>query len=475
MSYKTIIGLEIHSELMTESKMFCDCTTEFGGDVNTHCCPICLGMPGTLPVINKRALEFGMKAGLSFNCDIAEKTKMDRKNYFYPDLVKGYQISQYDMPLCENGYIEIEKEDGNKKKIRLIRIHVEEDTGKSIHSNDGGSLVDYNRSGVPLIEIVSQPDMNSSEEAKLFLEKLKSVLEYIEVSDCKMEEGSLRCDVNINIVNEETGEKSTITELKNLNSFKAAVKAIEYEEKRHKELLERGKDTERETRRWDEGKGETILMRVKEDASDYRYFPEPDIVEMEIEREWVEGIRKNLPELPHEKIERFIKEYEIPKYDAEVLTATKALADFYEETVEHCNDPKQVSNWIMGDILRRIKDEDIKIEELRFTAEDLANLIKMISDGKISNNVGKKVLRTMFEEGKKPQKVVEEKGLVQINDDDKLQEIIDEIIANNQQSIEDYKNGKDRALGYLVGQVMKATRGKANPQKANQMIRDSIK
>ncbi|MTI70137.1 MAG: Asp-tRNA(Asn)/Glu-tRNA(Gln) amidotransferase subunit GatB [Firmicutes bacterium] len=473
MSYKTLIGLEIHAELMTESKIFCKCSTEFGGDVNTHTCPICLGMPGTLPVLNKRVVEYGIRAGIAFNCDIAKRTKMDRKNYFYPDLVKGYQISQYDLPLCKDGAIKIETDQG-EKEIGLIRIHIEEDTGKSIHSNDGGSLLDYNRSGVPLIEIVSQPDMNSPEEAKLFLEKLKATLQYIEVSDCKMEQGSLRCDVNINIIDEDTGNKTTVTELKNLNSFKSAIKAMEFEQKRHINLLEQGKDTKRETRRWDESKSETILMRVKEDAADYRYFPEPDVVELDIEKDWVKKIKEDIPELPHVKRERFVKEYDIPSYDAEVLTSTKALADFYEETVKHTKDPKQVSNWIMTDILRRLKDEELEIDDIKFTAENLADLIKLVNGGKISNNIGKKVLRTMFEEGKDPNTIVKEKGLIQINDEDKLNEIIDGILAENEQSIIDYKNGKDRALGFLVGQVMKATKGKANPQKANQIIREKI-
>ncbi|WP_425446370.1 Asp-tRNA(Asn)/Glu-tRNA(Gln) amidotransferase subunit GatB [Dethiothermospora halolimnae] len=474
MGYKTIVGLEIHSELMTKSKIFCGCSTEFGSDVNTNCCPICLGMPGALPVLNKRVVEFGIKAGLAFNCEISERTKMDRKNYFYPDLVKGYQISQYDMPLCKEGYIEIETDKG-PKKIEIERIHIEEDTGKSIHSGIGDSLLDYNRAGVPLIEIVSRPDMNSAEETKQFLEKLKAVLQYIEVSDCRMEEGSLRCDVNVNVVDEETGNKTTITELKNLNSFSAAVKAIEYEEKRHIALLKEGKDTKRETRRWDEMKNETIVMRLKESVSDYRYFPEPDIVEMNIHRDWVNKIKGDLPELPHARRERFIKEYDLPEYDAGVLTDSKKLADFYEETVKLANDPKSVSNWIMGDMLRRLKDEGLEIHEIRFTSKDLADLIKLIDTGKISNKVGKKVFRTMFEEGKDPNTIVKEKGLTQISDEGEIRKMVQEVIDNNPQSIDDYNNGKDRALGFLVGQVMKASRGKANPQMVNKLLREMIK
>ncbi|MBU5292908.1 Asp-tRNA(Asn)/Glu-tRNA(Gln) amidotransferase subunit GatB [Anaerosalibacter bizertensis] len=473
MAYKTIIGLEIHSELMTNSKIFCNCTTEFGGDVNTHCCPVCLGLPGALPVINKRVVEYGIKAGLAFNSKIARETKMDRKNYFYPDLVKGYQISQDDIPLCSGGFIEIEKKDG-PKKIRLRRIHIEEDTGKSLHSEDGGSLLDYNRSGVPLIEIVTEPDMNSPEEAKEFLEKLKATLEYIEVSDVKMEEGSLRCDVNINVVDEETGKKTSISELKNLNSFKAVVKALEYEEKRHIALLKEGKENLKETRRWDEVNNETIVMRIKEGAADYRYFPEPDLIKLEIEEEWIEDIKNNLPELPHDKKERFMKEYDLPEYDAGVLTQSKALAAFYEETVKYSKDPKQVSNWVMGDVLRRINDEELDIKDLKFTPKDLGDLLELIEEGKISNNIGKKVLRDMFDTGKSPNKIVKEKGLIQISDEGALKEIVEKVIEKNEQSVIDYKDGKDRALGFLVGQVMKETRGKANPQLANKLILEII-
>ncbi|MGO1372258.1 MAG: Asp-tRNA(Asn)/Glu-tRNA(Gln) amidotransferase subunit GatB [Senegalia sp. (in: firmicutes)] len=474
MGYKTIIGLEIHSELSTDSKIFCGCITKYGGDPNTHCCPTCLGLPGSLPVLNKKAVEYGIKAGLSFNSKIAKDTKMDRKNYYYPDLVKGYQISQYDKPLCEGGYIEVDSEN-DKKKINLTRIHIEEDTGKSIHSKDGGTLLDYNRAGVPLIEIVSEPDMNSAEEAKQFLEKLKSVLQYIEVSDCKMEEGSLRCDVNINIVDKDSNTRTNISEIKNLNSFKAAVKAIEFEEKRHIALLKEGKNTIHETRRWDDLKNETISMRSKEDASDYRYFPEPDIVDLEISSEWVEEIKKNLPELPEDKMNRFIKEYDIPLYDAEVLTASKSLAKFYEDTVASFIDPKIASNLIMGDILRRLKDEDMEIENMRFSALELAELIKLIDSGKISNKVGKKVLREMFEEGKNPQEIVKEKGLIQINDESEIEKMVDSVLDDNPESIEDFKNGKDRALGFLVGQVMKKSRGKANPGLVNKLISQKIK
>lgn len=473
MGYKTLIGLEIHVELMTKKKIFCNCKNEFGGEVNTHVCPVCLGLPGALPVMDKEALEFGIRAGIAFNSEIEKEVRTDRKNYFYPDLTKGYQISQADLPLCKGGHLDIEIEDG-VKRINLERIHIEEDTGKQLHTEDGTSLLDFNRCGVPLIEIVTKPDINSAEEARLFLEKLRSTIKYIGISDVRMEEGSLRCDVNINVIHDEKKIKSRITEVKNLNSFRSAVKAIEYEEKRHKELLEKGENTDNETRRWDENLNETVIMRRKFGASDYRFANEGDLPAIKIEDTWLHEIKENLPELPHEKKVRFMVEYSLGHYEADVLTGSRELAAFFEEIYKHVNDSKLLSNWVMGDVLRRLKEEDMEIEALHVSPKDLADLILMVKDGKINNNTGKKVLRDMFETGKSPEIIVKEQGLIQISDEGALEKIVERILDANPQSIEDYKNGKDRAIGFLMGQIMKETKGKANPQMVNKMLLDKI-
>ncbi len=474
MTYKTIIGLEIHAELMTKTKIFCSCVNEFGGDVNSHVCPVCLGLPGAMPLLNKSVVEYGIKAGIAFNSKIASKVKLDKKNYFYSDLTKGYQISQDDVPLCEGGYIEIEGEDG-PKEVHLIRIHIEEDTGKSVHTDGGDTLLDYNRAGVPLIEIVSSPEMNSAEEARLFLDKLRATLKYIEVSDCKMEEGSLRCDVNINVVNKETGEKTNITEVKNINSFRGVVRSIESEEARHIALLESGENTAKETRRWDEVKNEAVLMREKGGAENYRFSLEADVPPTKVSPEWIEEIRQSLPELPGDKKQRFITEFELSEYDADVLTHSRELADFYEETVKHIDDSKLVSNWIMGDVLRRLNDEELEINQLKFSAKSLSELLNLVKDGKINNNTGKKVLREMFDTGKEPGEIVKEQGLIQISDEGELVTLVDKVLDDNPQSIEDFKNGKDRAIGFLVGQIMKASKGKANPQLVNKMLSEKLK
>ena len=471
MAYKTIVGLEIHVELSTETKAFCSCKNEFGGEPNTRVCPVCLALPGGLPVLNENVVNYTIMAGLALNCDIKKRSKFDRKNYFYPDLTKGYQITQDDMPICKEGYIEVEGDEG-KKKVGIFQIQMEEDTAKSLHTDKNETLMDYNRCGVPLIEIVTKPDMNSGKEARLFLEKLKSTLTFLDISDCKMEEGSLRCDVNVNVVDEETGKKTAVTEVKNLNSFRGVEKAIDFEVERHIKLLETGTEEIKTTRRWDDVNNETVLMRVKYTVADYRFAPEGDLAPVLLDDERIEEIRKNMPELPEEKISRFIESYGIPKYDAEVLVSSKDLSSFFEKTAEKFDDYNMLSNWVMTEVLRRV--DDIEKFELNFTSEDFIELLKAVKSEKINNNAGKKVLREMFETGKKPAEIIEEKGLAQIQDSSEIEGIVNEVLSNNQQSIEDYKAGKDRALGFLVGQVMKASRGKANPQIVNKLIREKI-
>lgn len=473
MDYKTLIGIEIHSELLTKSKAFCSCKNQFGSEVNTNCCPVCTGMPGTLPVLNEEVLHFAVMAGLATNCSIEKYTKMDRKNYFYPDLTKGYQISQYDKPLCYEGYVEIEDKDGQPKKIRLIRIHMEEDTGKSIHDASGESLIDYNRAGVPLIEIVSYPDMNSPLEAYRYLENLKEILLFTGVSDVKMEQGSLRCDVNINVVRED-GVKSKIVELKNLNSFKSALKAMEYEEARHIELLEKGENTLKETRRWDEQNQVTISMRSKENVQDYRYFPEADIVDITLTDEYIENVRKSLPELPAQKRKRFMEQYGLTKDDAEVLNADLEISSYFEKLISLTKNPTLTANFFLSEFLRRLKDSEQAIGNEKFTSKQFAFLLDELSDKKINNNTAKKIFRKMFEEGVDPKEYIEQEGLAQVQDEDFIVEIVRNVLAENPQSIQDIKNGKDRAFGFLVGQVMKASKGKANPQIVNELLKQEI-
>jgi len=474
MDYEVIIGLEVHAELLTDSKIFCSCTTEFGGAPNTHCCPVCLGLPGVLPVTNEKAIELGVKAALALNCEISPYSKFDRKNYFYPDLPKAYQISQYDLPLARNGYLEIEV-DGKTKKIGITRVHLEEDAGKLVHSETGNySLVDYNRTGVPLIEIVTEPDLRSPAEAKIFLEKLKSILQYAEVSDCKMQEGSLRCDANVSIRPVGSKEFGTKTELKNMNSFKAVQKGLEYEVKRQKKLLERGEKIIQETRRWDENSNKTYAMRSKEEAHDYRYFPEPDLPPIVLEKDYIEKIRKTLPEMPHARKKRYIEEYGLPEYDAGVITSSKALADFFEECVREYDEAKTVSNWVMGELLGTLNAMDKEIDEIALTPKHLADMLKLIDKGTISGKIAKKVFKEMIETGKSPNEIVEEKGLKQIADEGELSKIVDKVMADNPKSVEDYRAGKKKAIGYLVGQVMKETRGKANPQLVNKLLKEKL-
>lgn len=472
--YEVVIGLEVHSELSTKTKIFCSCPTEFGGEPNTHCCPICMAMPGTLPVLNKKVVEYAIKAGLATNCTIAKNSKNDRKNYFYPDLPKSYQISQFDMPLCTNGYVEIDTANG-PKKIRLVRIHIEEDAGKLNHDEYGsGSLVDLNRAGVPLIEIVSQPDLRSAEEVDLYLKKLKSILEYIEVSDCKMQQGSLRADVNVSVRKKRDEKLGTRTEMKNMNSFRSITRAIEYEVERQIEVLEAGGTIEQETLRWDEVSGKTFSMRDKEDAQDYRYFPEPDLAVINISEEMIEDIRKSLPEMPESRKERYITEFKLPEYDSNILISSKYLSDLFEGATKKCNNPKAVSNWIMTDITKILNEKEQEPNEIPFTAEQLGELVILIDKGTISSSIAKKVLDELFENPRSPEQIIKEKGWIQISDEGAIKEVVQKILEANPNSIADYKAGKDRALGYLVGQAMKETKGKANPQMLNKMFLEEL-
>ena len=472
--YEMVIGLEVHAELSTKTKIFCSCPTEFGGEPNTHCCPVCMAMPGALPVLNKRVVEYAIKAGLATNCDITRVSKNDRKNYFYPDLPKSYQISQFDMPLCTKGYVEIEEGEASKR-IGITRIHIEEDAGKLNHDEFGrGSLVDLNRSGVPLIEIVSEPDMRSVEEADKYLKKLKSILEYIEVSDCKMQEGSLRADVNVSVRKKGAKEFGTRTEMKNMNSFRSIARAIEYEAERQVEEIEKGNKIYQETLRWDEVSGKTFSMRDKEDAQDYRYFPEPDLGIIKISDEMIEEIRKTLPEMPESRRARYIEEFKLPEYDSNILTSSKHLSDLFEKATEICKNPKAVSNWIMTDITRILNEKEEEPSAIPFTPEELGKLIILIDKGTISSKIAKQVLEELFENPKDPEDIIKEKGWIQISDEGAIKEVVQKILEANPASIADYKAGKDRALGFLVGQAMKETKGKANPQMLNKMFLEEL-
>lgn len=473
-NYEVIIGLEVHAELSTKTKIFCSCPTTFGAEPNTHTCPICMAMPGTLPVLNEKVVEYAVKAGLATNCEISKNSKNDRKNYFYPDLPKAYQISQFDQPLCEHGYIEIETSEG-KKKIRLTRIHIEEDAGKLNHDEfAGGSLVDLNRAGVPLIEMVSEPDLRSSEEVEAYLKKLKSILEYIEVSDCKMQEGSLRADVNVSVRKKGETKLGTRTEMKNMNSFKSITRAIEYEVDRQIDVIEEGGKVEQETLRWDDVSGKTFPMRDKEDAQDYRYFPDPDLVAIKLSEEYIENIRKSLPELPESRRERYLKEYNLSEKDANIITASKYLSDLFEGTIEVCHNPKAVNNWIISDISRILNEKEKEPNEIPFNCNQLGNLILLIDKGTISTSIAKKVLEELFENPREPEEIIKEKGWIQISDEGAIKEVVLKILAANPQSVADYKAGKEKALGFLVGQAMKETKGKANPKMLNEMFKKEM-
>ncbi len=473
-AYETVIGLEVHVELATKTKIFCGCSTAFGGAPNTHTCPVCTGMPGSLPVLNKEVVNKAIAVGLATNCTITQNCKFDRKNYFYPDNPQNYQISQLYYPICRDGKVEIEV-DGEKKWVGIHEIHMEEDAGKLIHDScKDSSLVDYNRSGVPLIEIVSEPDMRSADEVIAYLEKLRTTIQYLGASDCKLNEGSMRADVNLSVREVGATEYGTRTEMKNLNSFKAIARAIENERARQIELLESGEEVIQETRRWDDTKEYSYAMRSKEDAQDYRYFPDPDLVPIIISDEWIEHVRNNQPEFREEKMARYQAEYGLPEYDASILTGTKKLADIFEKTIALDANPKKVSNWLMVETMRLLKEHEMEPEDIKFSATNLAKLIKLTDSQAINSTVAKEVFEKIFAEDIDPDKYVEEKGLKTVNDEGALRATVEQVIADNPQSVEDYRNGKEKAIGFLVGQTMKAMKGKANPGMVNQILKELL-
>ena len=472
--YETVIGLEVHVELATKTKIFCGCSTAFGGAPNTHTCPVCTGMPGSLPVLNRQVLKYAIAVGLATNCSITRYCKFDRKNYFYPDNPQNYQISQLYLPICRNGSVEIETGDG-KKTVGIHEIHMEEDAGKLIHDEwEDCSLVDYNRSGVPLIEIVSEPDMRSADEVIAYLEKLRMIIQYLGASDCKLQEGSMRADVNLSVREVGAEQFGTRTEMKNLNSFRAIARAIEGERERQIDLLKSGQAVVQETRRWDDNKEESYAMRSKEDAQDYRYFPDPDLVPIVVSDELLDEIRAAQPEFRTEKMERYKKEYDIPDYDIEIITGTKRMADLFEETVALCGQPKKVSNWLMVETLRLLKEHSMEPEDIRFSPQHLAKLIKLTDAKAINSSVAKEVFEIMFEQDIDPEQYVEEKGLKTVNDEGALRKTVEEVIAANPKSVEDYHSGKEKAIGFLVGQTMKAMKGKADPGMINQLLKELL-
>ncbi len=479
MKYEAVIGLEVHTELQTTTKIFCGCKTSFGAEPNTNVCPVCLGLPGVLPVLNKRVLEFAVRAGLALNCEISRFSKFDRKNYYYPDLPKNFQTSQFDLPICERGHLDIEV-NGEKKQIRITRAHMEEDAGKLVHhgtsiTDSDYSLVDYNRTGTPLLEIVTEPDMRSAKEAVAYLEKMRAILQYIGISDCRMEEGSLRCDANVSVRPVGQKELGTKTEIKNINSFKGVEKAIEYEALRQAEILEDGGKIIQETRTWDEKEGVTKSMRTKEEANDYRYFPEPDLAPFTVSEEYIEDIRKTLPELPDERRERYIANFGLSSTDAQYMTNDKDTSDYFEKVVAAGADPKASVNWIMGEFASQLSNAGIEIAKAPVTPENLAKLLALIAKGTISGKIAKKVFAEMWKDGADPEEIVKAQGLVQISDTGALKELVVKVIANNPKAVEDFKAGKKKAVGALVGQIMKETKGKANPKVINELLNDEIK
>lgn len=478
MKYETVVGLEVHTELKTKSKIFCGCTTEFGGDQNTHVCPVCLGLPGVLPVLNKKVVEYAIRVGLALNCEILHFNKFDRKNYYYPDLPKNWQTSQYDLPICLNGHLDIEV-NGETRRIRITRIHMEEDAGKLVHSGStistsDSSNVDYNRTGVPLLEIVSEPDLRSGEEARAYVEKLRSIIKYLDVSDVRMEEGSLRCDANISVRLMGEEKLGTKTEIKNMNSLTALQKGIEYEAVRQAETIEDGGEIVQETRTWDDSKGITLSMRKKEKENDYRYFPEPDLVPIVITDEQIEAASKELPELPDAKQARFQSEYGLSHEDSRILTAARETADYLDATVKAGADAKTAANWMLGDLAKLVNDANMTFADANIKPEQLAGMIALIDKGTISGKIAKKVIVSMWETGKDAATIVEEQGLVQITDTGAIEEIVKQVIADNPKSVEDFKSGKGKAIGFLVGQVMKQSKGRANPGVVNELLQKHL-
>lgn len=472
-TYETVIGLEVHVELATKTKIFCNCSTAFGGEKNSHTCPVCLGMPGTLPVLNRAVLEKAIGVGLATNCEISEVTRFDRKNYFYPDNPQNYQISQLYAPICKNGWVEID--DPEKKKIRIHEIHMEEDAGKLIHAMSGKSLVDYNRAGVPLIEIVSEPDMRNAQEVIAYLEKLRILIQYLGASDCKLQEGSMRADVNLSVRPVGRAEYGTRTEMKNLGSFRAITKAIESERDRQIALLESGQEVLQETRRWDEDLNQSFSMRSKEDARDYRYFPDPDLPQIFVPREMIEEVQKKQPEFREAKIQRYKEEYGLPEYDIHILTETKQMADFFEEATRLTGEPKMVSNWLMGETLRLLKEHTMDASDIRFTPKQLAALIELVKKKEITGTVAKEVFEKMFESGIEPKEYVEQQGLLTVRDETKLQNVVQQIISENEKSVQDYLAGKEKAIGFLVGQTMKCMKGQADASYVKILLEERLK
>jgi len=474
MDFEPVIGLEVHAQLKTKTKIFCGCSTAFGASANTHTCPVCLGMPGVLPVLNKKVVEYTLRMALATNCEITRESRFARKNYFYPDLPKGYQISQYELPIARHGFVDIEI-NGGLRRIGITRIHMEEDAGKLGHDPDRPvSMVDFNRTGVPLIEIVSEPDIRQPEEAGAYLKQLRSIVRYLEICDGNLEEGSFRCDANVSIRPKGTQSLGTRTELKNLNSFKHVEKSLQYEISRQKEVLLDGGQIVQETRLWDPDKNKTASMRGKEEAHDYRYFPDPDLLPLVIDEAWIEVAKKSLPELPAAKKKRFMEQYELPAYDAQLLTSDRALADYFEDCTREFHQPKKVSNWVMGSLLGLLNAQEKTIEDSPVSAVDLARLLALVEDGIISGKIAKSVFDEMAQTGKPAQQIVEEKGLVQITDTGALTDVVLKIISSHPKEVEAYKNGKTKLLGFFVGQIMKETRGQANPKMVNEILKQKL-